>query len=92
VRGPRLSLLVGQPVNIPPGELRLTREGPGVSLPAGLPSELLVHRLEIVAAEYPLRVASASIGAARAAFFPTPGRPALMGCPALDHDSEVQTP
>jgi len=65
-----LALLVGQPVDMPPGELRLAGESPGVSLPAGLPSELLVNRPDIVAAEYELRAANANIGAARAAFFP----------------------
>ena len=71
-----LTLLVGQPLpgNLAPGmPLALTSLA---ELPAGLPSDLLVHRPDIRAAEQQLIGANANIGAARAAFFP---RIALTG-------------
>jgi outer membrane protein, multidrug efflux system len=48
-------------------------EDPGQfeAIDAGLPSSLLVHRPDVIAAEQNLRAANANIGAARAAYFPT---------------------
>jgi multidrug efflux system outer membrane protein len=48
----------------------LTALGAGRELPAGLPSDLMERRPDVVEAERQLRASNANIGAARAAFFP----------------------
>jgi multidrug efflux system outer membrane protein len=67
-----LSLLVGKPL---PPELqpspRLNLKLCISDIPAGLPSDLLEQRPDILQAEHQLKAANANIGAARAAFFPT---------------------
>jgi multidrug efflux system outer membrane protein len=65
-----LNLLVGAPV--PAGMLSddLGRIGDLKDVSAGLPSDVLLLRPDILAAEHQLKAASANIGAARAAFFP----------------------
>lgn len=81
-----LALLVGQPVDIAPGPLGLAEMATAIDLPAGLPSELLTSRPDIVAAEYRLRAADANIGAARAAFFPNITLTGAFGTTSTDLD------
>lgn len=67
-----LRLLVGAPLS---AELLPASFEPLASglpaLPEGLPSEVLLRRPDVLAAEHRLRAQNADIGAARAAFFPS---------------------
>ena len=67
-----LTLLIGAPVD--PQRLPTGFADPVTglaALPAGLPSEVLLRRPDVLAAEHVLRATNANIGAARAAFFPS---------------------
>ncbi|HXK25173.1 MAG TPA: efflux transporter outer membrane subunit [Myxococcota bacterium] len=66
-----LVLLLGQPLpdDLPP-VVRLGEQPILADIPAGLPSDLLTRRPDILQAEALLRSENANIGAARAAFFP----------------------
>src|ERR1700709_2538319 len=66
-----LVLLVGEPLpdDLPPG-MPLDNQNLLTDIPAGLPSDLLTRRPDIMAAEGNVLAANAHIGAARAAFFP----------------------
>jgi multidrug efflux system outer membrane protein len=66
-----ITLLIGAPIpqNLP-APLPLGKQSILADLPAGLPSDLLTRRPDITAAEHDLLASQASIGAARAAFFP----------------------
>jgi len=66
-----LVLLVGEPLpdDLPPG-MTLDNQNLLTDVPAGLPSDLLTRRPDIMEAEENLLAANANIGAARAAFFP----------------------
>ncbi len=65
-----LALLAGAPVPAERLPGTLADVAPPGPLAAGLPSEVLLRRPDILAAEHQLRGAHAFIGAARAAFFP----------------------
>jgi outer membrane protein, multidrug efflux system len=80
-----LVLLVGQPLptDLPP-LLPLDQSIEVAELPAGLPSDLLLRRPDIRAAEQQMMVADANIGAARAAFFPRISLTASAGVAATE--------
>jgi outer membrane protein, multidrug efflux system len=82
-----LVLLIGQPMptNLPPprafNDTNLLAD-----IPAGLPSELLQQRPDILQAEHTLKAANANIGAARAAFFPTITMTASVGSTSAEFE------
>ncbi|MBU1039824.1 MAG: efflux transporter outer membrane subunit [Proteobacteria bacterium] len=67
-----LAMLVGLPLS-PEQTPAQTLAGvaPLAPVPAALPSEVLTRRPDVLAAEHQLKAANASIGAARARYFPT---------------------
>jgi multidrug efflux system outer membrane protein len=75
-----LVLLVGQslPEKLPPSNISIA-DCIVSEIPAGLPSDLVERRPDILQAEHTLIAANANIGAARAAFFPSISLTASVG-------------
>ncbi|MCY1646831.1 efflux transporter outer membrane subunit [Caulobacter sp. SL161] len=82
-----LALLVG---GEPPADLlpsgSLDADAVLADLPAGLPSDVLARRPDVLAAERQLQAANANIGAARAAFFPRISLTGSAGSASTDLD------
>jgi multidrug efflux system outer membrane protein len=79
-----LDLVAGSPV---PADLKpdgLSGVADFRDIQAGLPSEVLLRRPDILASEYQLKAAYANIGAARAAFFPSITLTAAAGLVSTD--------
>lgn len=73
-------LLVGGDVDTGLFPAGLADATPGVvALPAGVSSEILLRRPDVIEAEYRLRAANADIGVARARLFPTISLTGLLG-------------
>ena len=85
-----LFVLVGGPVPDPlPPPLPLEQQVNPVMLAAGLPSELMLVRPDVIAAEEQLRAAEADVGAARAAFFPSISLTGNLGYASTQLDNLV---
>lgn len=74
-----LTLLVGSTLQLPPSPDRFNDLPRLPELKAGLPSDLLLYRPDILATEHAMQAAQANIAAARAAFFPRIALTAFAG-------------
>lgn len=81
-----LNLLVGTTAPVPEKLLPANLEciDPPQTVDAGLPSEVLLNRPDILAAEHRLKATYANLGAARAAFFPRISLTATFGTASGD--------
>jgi len=77
--GNALDLLAGAPVPEALVPESMAEISPPADIAAGLTSDVLLNRPDIMAAEHRLKGANAFIGAARAAFFPRIGLTAAIG-------------
>jgi multidrug efflux system outer membrane protein len=74
-----LTLLVGSPIPKDLLPIDLSSVSPPKEISAGVSSEVLLHRPDVLQAEALLKAANANIGAARAAFFPRISLTAAIG-------------
>ncbi len=79
-----LNLLVGSPVTSGLLAEDMSKLGDFKEVAPGLPSDVLLRRPDILAAEHQLKAANANIGAARAAFFPRVALTAAAGITSSD--------
>jgi multidrug efflux system outer membrane protein len=87
-----LTLLVGTPVNLDDTNGRLRDHAHMPEIRAGLPSDLLASRPDIIAAEHSLRAAHANVEAARAAFFPRIALTTAIGDTSLEFSNLLNGP
>lgn len=86
-----LAVLCGEP----PARFSIASRATNVvppQIPAGLPSELLQRRPDVVSAEHSLQAANARIGVAKAAFFPTIKLTGAAGVASADFGTLVDWP
>lgn len=82
-----LRLLVGAPIDSTLFPDAFDPQALGLApLPSGVPSDVLLRRPDVRAAERRLRAASANVGAARAAFFPSISLTGSVGTASADLD------
>lgn len=79
-----LSVLIGHPPEAIERGLTITEWPEPFGVPAGLPSELLFQRPDILQAEQELIAANARIGVARADYFPSLSLTGLLGFESLE--------
>ena len=85
--GNALVLAVGAPLPADlPAPIGLSAQPVQTQLAAGLPSELLLRRPDILQTEHELRAANYDVGAARAAFFPRLSLTGMFGFSSLALD------